>query len=241
MTNSWGRNRTVDLSLMRGALLPAELPSQIGGGLVPPLVPTDTRKVATEITAQTCPSNARPYECRSPVASPRSIETKRGAQRSAAADCGGRVSATHSAKNLPVERGAARPDCYSAAQGRSTSMRTRTTKLLEIFDWCWPYIEPVLSGKLPAALVFDGMDERRVLEVHHAVVASLKLERSTLHDWRHTHLVLALKAGYPPIGLARQAGHKDTNLLWTRYGKHIPELSELVPRAIAAPKERAAK
>lgn len=118
------------------------------------------------------------------------------------------------------------------ARGTKHAWRTRTCKLLEIFEWCWPYIEPMLGNRLPTARLFDGITERRAIEVHHAAVAGVKLVRSTLHDWRHTHLVLALKAGYPPIPLSRQAGHKDAHLLWTVYGKHIPELSELRPRIV---------
>jgi integrase len=116
------------------------------------------------------------------------------------------------------------------ARGTKKAWRTRTCKVLEIFDWCWPYIEPALVGKLPSALVFPDASERSALAVHHAVVATLKLPHSRLHDWRHTHLVLGLKHGYPPLPLSRQAGHKDANLLWTVYGKHVPRLSELVPQ-----------
>lgn len=118
------------------------------------------------------------------------------------------------------------------ARGTKKAWRMRTCKVLEIFDWCWPYIEPALVGKLPSALVFPNADERSVLAVHHATVTGLDLEDSTLHDWRHTHLVQGLKAGYPPLPLSRQAGHKDAHLLWTVYGKHIPSLNELVPRVI---------
>lgn len=135
------------------------------------------------------------------------------------------------------------------ARGTKQPWRTRTCKVLEIFEWCWPHIEPALAGKLPAARLFDGITERDALAVHHAATAALKLPRTRLHDWRHTHLVLALKAGYPPLPLSRQAGHKDAHLLWTVYGKHIPSLDELTPRVTPGaekapkkqPKKRAAK
>ena len=127
------------------------------------------------------------------------------------------------------------------ARGTKKAWRMRTTKVLEIFDWCWPYIEPALAGKLPSALVFPDADERSALAVHHATVLGLGLEDSTLHDWRHTHLVLGLKAGYPPLPLSRQAGHKDAHLLWTVYGKHIPQLSELIPRVIPEAKKQPKK
>lgn len=121
------------------------------------------------------------------------------------------------------------------ARGTKRAWRARACKVLEIFEWCWAYIEPALVGKLPSALVFPDADGRRVGEVHHAVVEALGLEDSTLHDWRHTHIVLALKAGYPPIPLARQAGHKDAHLIWTVYGRHVPQLSELSPRFAPQP------
>lgn len=127
------------------------------------------------------------------------------------------------------------------ARGTKKAWRMRTVKVLEIFDWCWSYIEPALVGKLPSALVFPDADERSALAVHHATVLSCGLEDSTLHDWRHTHLVLGLKHGYPPLPLSRQAGHKDAHLLWTVYGKHIPQLSELVPAVSKPDKRRAAK
>lgn len=126
------------------------------------------------------------------------------------------------------------------ARGTKQPWRTRTCKVLEIFEWCWPHIEPALSGKLPSARLFEGISERNALAVHQATVAALDLPKTRLHDWRHTHLVLALKAGYPPLPLSRQAGHKDAHLLWTVYGRHIPQLSELVPTT-RPEKRRAAK
>lgn len=119
------------------------------------------------------------------------------------------------------------------ARGSKTAWRNRTCKVLaDLFPWAWEAITPALGDKLPGALLFPGIKERHALAVHHATVLALNLPDSTLHDWRHTHLVHALKAGYPPIPLARQAGHKDAHLLWVVYGKHIPHLDELAPRQL---------
>lgn len=120
------------------------------------------------------------------------------------------------------------------AQGSKTVWRNRECRVLEIFEWCVPHIQRVLLGKHPSALLFQDVSERQALAQHRAAVQALGLVDSVLHDWRHTHLVLALKAGYPPIPLARQAGHKDANLLWTVYGKYVPQLDELTPRQATA-------
>lgn len=111
----------------------------------------------------------------------------------------------------------ATPTVY--ARGGKSRWRNRLCRIVE--PWTVPYIRPALAGKLPSALVFDGADNRRALEQHGKAIAAVKVDASTLHDWRHTHAVLMLRDGYKPTTVAHQLGHRDTTLVWQRYGRFI--------------------
>lgn len=103
------------------------------------------------------------------------------------------------------------------AHGGKTPWRDRVCVIVE--TWAIPSIKPVLTGKLPAARVFEGITEWKALAVHKATVKVLGLKPSTLHDWRHTHAVLMLRSGYKPTTVAAQLGHSTTALVWQRYGR----------------------
>ena len=112
------------------------------------------------------------------------------------------------------------------AHGGKTRWRNRRCKLVE--TWAIPYIAPALGGKLPDALVFADVREWWALREHKAAAERKGLPPSTLHDWRHTHAVLMLRDGYKPTVVAHQLGHRDTSLVWKRYGRFIVDERDYV-------------
>lgn len=112
------------------------------------------------------------------------------------------------------------------AHGGKTRWRNRRCRLVE--EWTIGSIAPVLTGKFANALVFEGVTEWDALAVHKRAVAALGLPPSTLHDWRHTHAVLMLRAGYKPTVVAHQLGHRDTSLVWKRYGRFVVDSRDYV-------------
>lgn len=112
------------------------------------------------------------------------------------------------------------------AHGGKTPWRDRVCVLVE--EWTIGYIRPSLAGKLPAARVFDGVTEWKALAVHKTTCKALGLKPSTNHDWRHTHAVLMLRAGYKPTTVAAQLGHSTTALVWQRYGRHTVDARDYV-------------
>jgi integrase len=105
------------------------------------------------------------------------------------------------------------------AHGGKTPWRKRLCRIVEA--WCVEYVRSAVAGKLPDALVFDGLTEKAALLEHKAACKAAKLPESTNHDWRHTHAVLMLRSGYKPTVVAHQLGHRDTSLVWKRYGRFV--------------------
>lgn len=103
--------------------------------------------------------------------------------------------------------------------GSKTKYRNRTIRITE--RDLIPLIRPALANKLPDAMVFEG-GHRAAIKWHHRAVKAAKAPPSTLHDWRHTYAVNALKQGQPATVVAHQLGHRDANLVWTRYGRFVP-------------------
>jgi integrase len=110
------------------------------------------------------------------------------------------------------------------AHGGKTRWRNRLCRILE--PWCVEYIRPALAGKLPDAKVFEDVREWWALKEHKDAAERKGLPASTLHDWRHTHAVLMLRDGQKPTVVAHQLGHRDTSLVWKRYGRFLVDASD---------------
>lgn len=124
------------------------------------------------------------------------------------------------------------------AHGGKTRWRNRRCRIVE--DWTASHIKPALAGKFDNQPVFT-VNVWRTLDAHRAAVKALGLPSSTLHDWRHTHAVLMLRAGHKPAVVAHQLGHRDTNLVWTRYGRFaVDERDYQLPatRRVTRPKKK---
>ena len=114
-----------------------------------------------------------------------------------------------------------------AAHGTKTQWRDRVVVATEL--WAWAIVEEHVRSLTPDAICFTVRGDT-LLKTHQRVSASLGLPETTLHDWRHSYAVWSLKDGVSPTAVARQLGHRDTNLLHTVYGRFIPEATDYLPR-----------
>lgn len=115
--------------------------------------------------------------------------------------------------------------------GHKTAWRNRTIKITEA--WTLPYIRAALEGLEPSETVFH-IGRTGAIRAHHRAVKALGLKHSTLHDWRHTYAVNALRRGEKATVVAHQLGHSNAYLVWTRYGKFVPNASDYQTQALTA-------
>lgn len=117
------------------------------------------------------------------------------------------------------------------AHGGKRPWRDRVVPLVPELDWLLPYIREAVEGKLPTALVFDGIPDWRVVKHQQKVAKALgiaavgeeKQGAHNLHDWRHSHAVWLAQHGYPgAIGMAH-LGHKDMVMYNRIYAVHRPD------------------
>lgn len=110
------------------------------------------------------------------------------------------------------------------AQGTKTTHRNRTVYATE--PWAWEIFADYARGFTDSARLFDGITVDSNLDVHQRVSAELNLPYTTVHDWRHTYAVQALRDGLPLYLVANQLGHCNTVLLQTTYGRFTPDRSD---------------
>jgi integrase len=116
------------------------------------------------------------------------------------------------------------------AAGTKTHARDRIVRAAE---WAWPYIEPLLKGRLPDAGLFDGIPDRwYAQDAHNAALKKLVADGYpvfggyTMRDQRHTYAVRAIRAGTPAELVARQLGHVNAVLAHRVYGRFAPRQQE---------------
>ena len=117
------------------------------------------------------------------------------------------------------------------ADGGKKPWRRRTVRFTE--DWAWPHFWEHARMFRGAARPFDGMTEWDVLLVHKQTSDALGLPRTTLHDWRHTYAVNAIRDGLSYQAVARQLGHRDTARIHDTYGKYAPDAEDYKPKRLA--------
>ncbi len=104
--------------------------------------------------------------------------------------------------------------------GSKTPWRNRLVRITQ--PWVIPILKAAIADKLPDAPAFHGI-EPRALAAHKAAATACNLEKTTLHQWRHTYAVAELRAGEKATVVAYQLGHRDASLVWKRYGRYVPE------------------
>lgn len=108
------------------------------------------------------------------------------------------------------------------ARGHKTRWRNRVVRITE--PEAWAIIEAYIRDFLPETPLFQELSARRMLEAHQEACALAGVERSTLHDWRHTYAVQALKDGMHPQTVKRQLGHSPHSTMVERvYGAWLPK------------------
>lgn len=116
------------------------------------------------------------------------------------------------------------------ARGSKTPHRNRVIRITEA--WTVPIIKAHLATLLPNAKVFTvRMDT--ALDIHKRISAKLKIQVTTLHDWRHTYAVNSLRDGMKPTTVARQLGHRDASLVHKVYGRFIVDERDYITKRAA--------
>lgn len=118
------------------------------------------------------------------------------------------------------------------ARGGKTAWRNRVVKPTEL--WAWRIFAQYAKQFTENAQIFP-VSKFTALAQHLEAAAVLKLPRTTLHDWRHTYAVQALRDGYSLQIVAHQLGHRDTTLVQSRYGRHVPREEDYVRRHARKP------
>lgn len=119
------------------------------------------------------------------------------------------------------------------ARGTKTDTRQRLTVITQ--PVVLPWLREALAHKLPAARVWAGLRNDRVLKIHQGVCRDLGLPVSTLHNWRNSFAVSNLKAGRSIQFVAQMLGHRTTALVQARYGRYALSAGEVeqVARSLA--------
>lgn len=132
-------------------------------------------------------------------------------------------------------------------RGTKTRWRTRTVRVTA--PWAWSYIVPWVRVFMPDALIFaPTLTPRVALGAHRVACKAAGVPESTLHDWRHTYAIQALKDGLPPQTIKRQLGHSPHSTMLERvYSAWLPKTdadylaTNLATAAISPPQKRALK
>lgn len=112
---------------------------------------------------------------------------------------------------------------YLWADGEKNTWRRRWSQALLLHEV--PGAAALLRGALTPAEAetrfLPTLRDSRTLTSALARAARVEgLPLLGLHDQRHTFAVNALRAGHRPELVASCLGHRDTHLLWTRYGRY---------------------
>jgi integrase len=107
------------------------------------------------------------------------------------------------------------------ARGGKNAWRNRVVRGTEL--WAWRIFADYAKNFTDAAQLFPGIREDTALRVHKAASKTLSLPTTTLHGWRRTYAVQALRDGYSLQVVAHQLGHKDTTLVQKIYGQFVVE------------------
>lgn len=124
------------------------------------------------------------------------------------------------------------------ARGTKTHNRDRVAK---VAVWAWSYVAHAIAGKLPDALLFDGVrTDDRARKQHNAACKALGIVGYTQRDARHTYAVRMVQSGVPTGQVGKQLGHKDAVMTARVYANYTPDQEERARwEAIAAARDAA--
>jgi integrase len=110
------------------------------------------------------------------------------------------------------------------ARGTKTKARDRVTS---IEPWALDLLREHVSGFLPNAPLFPGINRWTASDTHRRICSQLEIEDYQLRDSRHTYAVRAIRSGAPFEVVAQQLGHTDTTMVARVYGRFRPTSEEL--------------
>jgi integrase len=118
-------------------------------------------------------------------------------------------------------------------RGTKRAWRRRTVPLVPELRWLLPYLRDAFNAAGDGP-VFPGLTKTMALKRQRKVATTAGIEaegedrfsQHDLHDWRHTHAVALLRWGYAEQIVAAHLGHKNTDLVRTRYGVFIPKSTD---------------
>jgi integrase len=115
------------------------------------------------------------------------------------------------------------------AQGTKTDWRTRHIYGARApeWSWAWDIVAKHVRRLTPNELLFPGFRPTTAIYRHQSACKRQGLPKTSLHDWRHTYAVAALKRGEEPRYVKQNLGHSPrSTLLETVYGVWIPDERE---------------
>jgi integrase len=118
-------------------------------------------------------------------------------------------------------------------QVRGTKNRWRARAVRVTEDWAWQLLVGYVRQFTPDAPLFPRITERAALDAHKAACKAAGVAVTTLHDWRHTYAIQALKDGLPPQTVKRQLGHSPHSTMLERvYASWLPKTdADYAPRS----------
>lgn len=118
-------------------------------------------------------------------------------------------------------------ECH--VHGGKSHWRDRIVPLSDVFAFVQPIIRDAIKDKLPRTRLITE-PEWRLLEHQKATAKAIGVKPITLHQWRHTCAVALLQAGELPANVAHVLGHKDTSLVFKRYGRFLVKSTHFATR-----------
>lgn len=110
------------------------------------------------------------------------------------------------------------------ADGGKTPWRRRQARILHTTWALSAALTRRCAELLPDAVLFPSLvDSKPLLRAIADAAKAAQLPVLTLHDQRHTFAVNALQLGYKPQAIAHNLGHRDTSLVWKRYGRYVAD------------------
>ena len=118
-------------------------------------------------------------------------------------------------------------ECH--VKGGKSHWRDRIVPLSDEFAFLQPIMRAAVKDKLPRTKLITE-PEWRLLDQQKATAEAIGVKPITLHQWRHTCAVALLQAGELPPNVAHVLGHKDTALVFRRYGRFLVKSKHFATR-----------
>jgi integrase len=113
------------------------------------------------------------------------------------------------------------------APGTKSHNRDRVVRVAE---WAWAFVLACAEGKQPGDRLFGTLPNRWIANSAFTFALAPLVAKEPevfgdywMRDGRHTYAVRAIKAGTPPIVVAKQLGHADASLVIKVYGIYSPD------------------